>query len=80
MASDPGRNSPDDPFAASTTMSHSPVGYADSAEHTHTGEAHNETRRDLTESAEGLYSAPSIEIVGSELYDRELHQHPDLQA
>lgn len=54
--------------------------YADSAEHALTAEAHNETLRDLAQSAEGLYSRPSIEIVGSELYDRELHQQPHLQA
>lgn len=76
MASDPGRDSPDDPFAASATITHSPVEDADSAEHARTAEAHNEARRDLAQSAEGLCSRPSIEIVGSELYDRELHQQP----
>lgn len=54
--------------------------YAEGAEHANTAEAHNETRRDLAQSAEGLYSRPSIEIVGSELYDSKLHQQADLQA
>ena len=71
MASDPGRNSADDPFADSINITHSPVHYADSAEHAHTAEA--QSMACITaQSAERLYSGPSVEIVGAELYDNEL--------
>ena len=72
MASDPGRNSPDDPFAVSTIITHSPVRYGDDAERAHASEAQSEQYTGPALPAEGLYSGPSIEIIGAELYDKEL--------
>ena len=71
MASDPGRTSPDDPFVDSVNITHSPVHYADTAEHAHSAEAQGQASI-AAKAAEGLYSEPSIEIVGAELYDNEL--------
>ena len=67
MASDPGRNSPDDPFADSTSITHE---FADKAEHVHTAEAQSNGCISLAQSAEGLYHEPSVEIIGAELYDK----------
>ena len=72
MSSDPGRNSPDDPFADSTSITHEFVGpFADKAEHVHTAEAQSKGCISLAQSAEGLYHEPSVEIIGAELYDNE---------
>lgn len=61
-------------------MTHSPVHYADIAEHAHTAEAQSEEFSNPGQSAEGLHRGPSIQVVGAELYDKEMKQQPDWQA
>lgn len=80
MASDPGRDSSDDLFAASANITHSPAHCADIAEHAHTAEAQSETFSNPGQAAEGLHRGSSIEVTGAELYDKEMKQQPDWQA
>lgn len=73
MASDPGRDQPDDPFSPSPTEDQG----SEHAAHVHSAEAPNEVydtafRQSADASANLLHSGPSIEIVGAELYEVEL--------
>lgn len=70
MASDPGRNSLDDPFAGSTSITHSSMRHAGNAEHAHVSEAQSPSCHGPAQSVDGLLpSGPSVEIMGTELYD-----------
>lgn len=73
LASDPGRNSPDDPFKASTSITHGSMRQVGDARHAHTYEAQSVSSHGPAQSVDGLLpSGPSVEIMGTELYDTEL--------
>lgn len=72
MASDPGRKSPDDPFAGSTSITYSSMRHAGNADHAHLSEAQSPSCHDPTQSVDRLLpSGPSVEIMGTELYDED---------
>ena len=87
MASDPGRQLPDDPFGPSLIASHSPAAVTSNAQiqgsnHAHQlpGDAHvmsQQNGEDLGISAVDPLprDLPSVELLGSELYQLELEQH-----
>ena len=75
MASDPGRDSLDDPFAGSTSIMHGSMRPTSSAEHAHKSEAQSSSCHRPAQSVDGLLpSEPSVEIMGTELYDNEFVQ------
>jgi len=85
MASDPGRASPDEAFGPSMIASHSPQQSGGSTVHQSRGHAqrlsHDSLHAQPSSTAEQLaHSGPSIELVGSEMYEFELEHEQVLKS
>ena len=81
MASDPGRDSPSDMFDAKIIAEHSPQQSggkaADVSPSQHSSDCHGQMP-DVTQSC--VHNEPSIELVGSEMYECEFQPEDALQG